>query len=102
MTSSATSRYIDRHADRLDPETRQLLARLPDNAVELAHAALFGDAMMPEPSDEAHLRDQVRRNVPALNSLSDAELDLALTVASQWFVDAVAAEEYIARTASNT
>jgi hypothetical protein len=94
MKSSAISRYIDHHADGLGPETRQLLARLPDNAVELAHAALFGDAGVSEPPDN----DQVRRNVPALNSLSDDELDLALAVASQWFVDAMAAEEHIAET----
>jgi hypothetical protein len=104
MKSSAISRYSSRHADTLDPEKKQMLAQLPDNAVELVHAAFFDDADMPSPPDDienlpdygVRLCDRMRRNVPALNSLSDEELYLALGVAQQMEWDAMTAEEYLA------
>ena len=41
---TALSRYIDLHADRLDPETKERLARLPDNAIELVRACRYWPA----------------------------------------------------------
>jgi hypothetical protein len=98
MKTSALDCYFDLYADELDHEKKQLLARLPDNAVEQAHAAFFGDAgMLGPPDNDEDLRARMR-TCPALAVLSDAELDLALEVATKLFAEAMAAEEYIAET----
>lgn len=82
---TALSRYIDLHADKLDPETKERLARLPDNAIELVRAAFGYPEMSGLPDDIEDIskwRDYIRRKAPALSSLSDAELDLTLELAT--------------------
>jgi len=80
MKSSALSRYLDRYANRLDPE-QQLLAQLPDDAIKQAYAYLFGPTLLPWLDTDKDERAHMRRNFSALNPLSDAELDLTIAVA---------------------
>ena len=74
--------YFDLHQDELTPEKRHALAMLPPRAIEQAHAAYFA-----VPTDNDELRAQMRRNVPALTALSDAQLDLALGAAMKLFAE---------------
>ena len=85
---SETGSWLARYADRLT-RRRTILARLPDDVFQLAYAALFdGDEIedLPPYNDEdipewqAQVRSRMRRNEPALNSLSDEELDVAFAV----------------------
>ena len=75
-----------RYVDRFTPEG---VARLSDDVVQLAYAAIpRASPILAAPDDDedlfewqAEMRDLMRENVPALNSLSDVELDLAFAVA---------------------
>ena len=75
---TALSRYII-STQKIDPDTKERLARLPDNVIELVCAAFVSPEMSGLPDDIediSKLRDYIRRKAPALSPLSDAELDL--------------------------
>jgi hypothetical protein len=92
MKQSALDMYTPRYADQLPPKAQQILAQLSDNVVQLAFDAAYSDDdEMSEPfpaNDEdrlaywarqrARARAQLRREVPALNALSDEDLDVVI------------------------
>jgi hypothetical protein len=77
-----------RYADRLTPEGKQILASLSGDVIQLAYAAVSADQILAPPDNDedlfewqAEVRTLMRENVPALNSLSDVELDVAFAAA---------------------
>lgn len=115
---STSEIYTQQYATRLTPETKQILARLSDDVLRLVHAACEAegeteraaweaeadhaacdagpDGVLPRYEDPSGFRTRMRRNEPALNSLSDEELDVALDIVCHLGTEGHAAEEYFA------
>jgi hypothetical protein len=87
---SALDMFTPRYADRLPPEAKRILATLSDNVVRLAFDAQLdvGDEVAelePFPGMDEYwarrkllTRARLRRDVPALNALSDEDLDTVI------------------------
>ena len=96
--------YTWRFTDQLTPEEKQILARLSDNVYRLVRAAFEiaqdqlspPDGLLPGYEDHSGFRTRVRRNEPALKSLSDQELDVMLDAVRRLGPDGYAYEEALA------
>jgi len=101
---SALDMYTKRYADQLPPKAQQILAQLSDNVVQLAfdaHMAVDDEMSESEPfpdNDEDRSRywarvsagacARLRRDVPALEALSDEDLDIVIRVSINAATDA--------------
>ena len=100
---SAIEFYTQKYGDQLTPKAKQIIARLPDGVFKQVRAAFDAglwtpgalDYVSPEYEDPRDCRARMRRNEPALDALSDEELDIALDVVCCLGRDGHAAEEAI-------
>jgi hypothetical protein len=101
MATSALDMFTPRYAGQLSPKAKHILAGLPANVVQLAsfdaHKAADDkiSKLCESPADDeslsgpiaywnrvrAQARKQLARDVPALNALSDKDLDVVIMVA---------------------
>jgi hypothetical protein len=107
--------YAQQYADQLTPETKKILVRLADHVLKLVSAAYeadlevemrYRDPFTPKVvglelppargEDPSGFRTRMRHNEPALNTLSDAELDVACDVVGRLYAEGHAAGEYLA------
>jgi hypothetical protein len=108
--------YAQQYADQLTPETKQILVRLADHVLKLVHRAYEADFKVMDnvmreraerreptpdplqllPRDPSSFRARMRGNEPALGTLSDEELDVAIDVLSHLHAEGHAAGEVLA------
>jgi hypothetical protein len=98
--------YTWRFTDQLTPKEKQILAAMSDDLYKLVRAAFEmaqdqlspPDGLLPGYEDHSVFRARVRRNEPALESLSDQELDVALDAVRRLGSDGHAVEKFLAKT----
>ena len=92
--------YTWRFTDQLTPKEKQILAAMSDDLYKLVRAAFEmaqdqlspPDGLLPGYEDHSVFRTRVRRDEPALESLSDQELDVALNAVRRLGSDGHAVE----------
>jgi hypothetical protein len=98
--------YTWRFTYQLTPKEKQILAAMSDDLYKLVRAAFEmaqdqlspPDGLLPGYEDHSVFRTRVRRNEPALESLSDQELDVALDAVRRLGSDGHAVEKFLGKT----
>jgi hypothetical protein len=96
MRSAAIEFYTQKYGDQLTPEAKQIIARLPDDVFKRVR-----DGCRKALKDRTTARTKVRQHEPALDSLSDQELDAALHAVRCLHWDGREAEEALAERGNN-
>jgi len=92
--------YTQQYANQITPETKQILVQLADHMLRLVRKAYETDLEREGLTqdtlsnlNDSDFRARLRRNEPALNSLSDEELDVAFNITQHLNAEGHAAGE---------